>query len=48
MAASIGYRRQCKQPVFYGDVAKRQGKGLQNPDQGFKSPRRLFLFKSTA
>ncbi len=24
-----------------GDVAKWEGKGLQNPDQGFKSPRRL-------
>jgi hypothetical protein len=24
-----------------GVVAKWQGKGLQNPDQGFKSPRRL-------
>ena len=24
-----------------GDVAKWQGKGLQNPHQGFKSPRRL-------
>jgi hypothetical protein len=26
----------------FGVVAKWQGKGLQNPDQGFKSPRRLF------
>ena len=30
---------------YLGDVAKWQGKGLQNPHQGFKSPRRLFLFK---
>jgi hypothetical protein len=27
---------------LHGDVAKWQGKGLQNPHQGFKSPRRLF------
>ena len=26
---------------FFGDVAKWQGKGLQNPDHGFKSRRRL-------
>jgi hypothetical protein len=26
---------------MYGDVAKWQGKGLQNPDHGFKSRRRL-------
>jgi hypothetical protein len=25
----------------HGDVAKWQGKGLQNPDHGFKSHRRL-------
>jgi hypothetical protein len=31
--------RACKKE--YGVVAKWQGKGLQNPDQGFKSPRRL-------
>jgi hypothetical protein len=29
------------QYVFYGDVAKWQGKGLQNPHHGFKSHRRL-------
>jgi hypothetical protein len=28
---------------FNGVVAKWQGKGLQNPDQGFKSPRRLCI-----
>jgi len=33
-----------RQPFFIsGDVAKWQGKGLQNPDHGFKSHRRLFL-----
>ncbi len=27
--------------VLLGDVAKWQGRGLQNPDRGFKSRRRL-------
>ncbi len=27
--------------IYHGDVAKWQGKGLQNPDHGFKSRRRL-------
>jgi hypothetical protein len=27
--------------LLYGDVAKWQGRGLQNPDRGFKSRRRL-------
>ena len=31
----------ASQNVIYGDVAKWQGKGLQNPHHGFKSHRRL-------
>jgi hypothetical protein len=39
-----GGRQKSHLPsAFYsGDVAKWQGKGLQNPHQGFKSPRRLY------
>ena len=29
--------------AYIGDVAKWQGKGLQNPEHGFKSHRRLSL-----
>jgi hypothetical protein len=31
----------CHSLFANGDVAKWQGKGLQNPDHGFKSRRRL-------
>ena len=34
-------RRRRINRLLQGDVAKWQGKGLQNPDHGFKSRRRL-------
>ena len=39
-ARSFFYRASCS---FHGDVAKWQGKGLQNPHHRFKSDRRLRL-----
>ena len=37
----MGSNPTARSLFFFGVVAKRQGKGLQNPDHGFKSRRRL-------
>ena len=37
----MGSNPTARSIYFYGVVAKWQGKGLQNPDHGFKSRRRL-------
>ena len=38
----MGSNPTARSLFFFGVVAKRQGKGLQNPDHGFKSRRRLY------
>jgi hypothetical protein len=37
----MGSNPTARSIYFYGVVAKWEGKGLQNPDHGFKSRRRL-------
>ena|GEM_PF-5795487 len=37
----MGSNPTARSIYFHGVVAKWQGKGLQNPDHGFKSRRRL-------
>jgi hypothetical protein len=37
----MGSNPTARSLLFFGVVAKWQGKGLQNPDHGFKSRRRL-------